>query len=369
MVYSVNRFLSMEEMTVNAEYIMSYLLQRGWTKNSIAGMLGNMQTESTINPGIWQNLDEGNTSLGFGLVQWTPATKYIDWANERNLVYTEMDSNLERILWEVENNVQWINSLDPKNRSFKEFTQSTDSAYDLAMVFIRAYERPAEPNQPIRGTQANYWYDTLTGESLPSDGTQLAVFPMDIINITQGENGSFSHKGTLCIDFVGRTEKYPYYAPCDCECVARGDSSAYLVWKSSKAVMCADGIIRSIVWVNVHEDPLTFNVGDTLKKGQLMGHTGIGGFVTGDHWHFNVINGSVYQGWAYTPDSRLAGEELHIYDVFAVNNVEIVNGLGYDWKTSDFVDGSDGGNNGGNTNKQTEYIHLLLCDALHGWKF
>lgn len=48
-------------------------------------MLGNMETESTINPGIWQSLNSGNASGGFGLTQWTPATKYINWANNNGL--------------------------------------------------------------------------------------------------------------------------------------------------------------------------------------------------------------------------------------------------------------------------------------------
>jgi hypothetical protein len=31
----------------------------------------------------------------------------------------------------------------------------------------------------------------------------------------------------------------------------------------------------------------------------------------------------------------------HVFDVFAVNGVTITNGLGYDWKTSDYTDGAD----------------------------
>lgn len=360
MVYSANRYLTLDEMKVNAQYILNYLMSKGWTKNAVCGMLGNMQTESTINPGIWQSLAEGNLSGGFGLVQWTPASKYIDWADANGLPFQEMDSNLKRILYEVDNNIQWIN----ENMTFSQFTQSTDTPYNLAMLFLSSYERPANPNQPTRGTQADYWFNNLDGSG-SSGGYQLAKFPMDMINITQGENGSYSHKGTLCIDFVGSTDRYPYYAPCDCECIATGQNS-YLVWKSDKEVMCADGQVRNIVWVNVHESPLTHSVGTKLNKGDLMGHTGIGGNVTGDHWHFNVIEGSTYNGWAYTPDSRLAGTELHIFDVFAVNGVNIVNGLGYDWKTSDYIDGSTGNENGNKSSNNI--VALLLCDALNGWK-
>jgi len=366
MVYSENRYLTIEEMTVNAQYILSFLLGKGWSKNAICGMLGNLQTESTINPGIWQGLNEGNISGGYGLVQWTPASKYINWANTNGYSYSEIDSQLQRILYEVENNIQWFGGYSSA-MTFKQFTQSTETPEYLADVFIKTYEHPADPNSPTTGTlvrqsQARQWFDVLTGTS----GTyQLAKFPMDMINVTQGENGEYSHKGTLCIDFVGSTDRYPYYASCDCECIATGQDS-YLVWKSNNPVMCADGQVRSIVWVNVHESPLTHSVGTKLTKGQLMGHTGIGGNVTGDHWHFNVIEGTTYNGWDYTPDSRLAGTELHIYDVFAVNGVNIVNGNGYPWKTSDYIDGNTG--TPIVSNKTKPLINLLLSDALNGWK-
>ena len=98
-LYSSNSYLSYSQMKVNAQYILDYLIAKGWTKNAVCGMLGNMQRESTINPGIWQNLDAGNTSLGIGLVQWTPATKYLNWCTEQGLTWNEMDSNLKRILW------------------------------------------------------------------------------------------------------------------------------------------------------------------------------------------------------------------------------------------------------------------------------
>lgn len=166
MYYTGNRWLTKAEMTVNAQYILDYFLSKGWSKNAICGMLGNMQTESTINPGIWQNLDEGNMSLGFGLVQWTPATNYTNWADNNNLVWGEMDSNLKRILWEVENKKQWI-ATSTYNFSFSTFTKSTETPEYLADAFLKCYERPANQNQPNRQTQAREWFNALTGGGNP----------------------------------------------------------------------------------------------------------------------------------------------------------------------------------------------------------
>lgn len=49
---SKNDYLSMEEMENNAKEFHRYFIAQGWTPNAIAGMLGNVQTESFINPGI-----------------------------------------------------------------------------------------------------------------------------------------------------------------------------------------------------------------------------------------------------------------------------------------------------------------------------
>lgn len=48
--YDSSNSLTMEQMKVNALYIWSALSYQGWTLNAVAGILGNMQSESAINP-------------------------------------------------------------------------------------------------------------------------------------------------------------------------------------------------------------------------------------------------------------------------------------------------------------------------------
>lgn len=103
------------------------------------------------------------TYSGYGLVQWTPYTKYTNWiVNQGFSDPSEMDANIFRILYEVSNNLQWIPTTQ-YNYSFSDFTHSTDTPYNLAMAFLANYERPADPNQPTRGTQAQEWYEFLGG--------------------------------------------------------------------------------------------------------------------------------------------------------------------------------------------------------------
>lgn len=153
-------------MKINARYLAGQLKSWGWSSEAIAGVLGNMETESTINPGIWQNLDSGNMSLGYGLVQWTPATKYINWATSRGYDIGSMAGQIARIMYEVDNNIQWIHP----SMTFSEFIVSNDTPYNLAGLFLAHYERPAEPDPVQRGKQANFWYEVIEGIP-PTDPT------------------------------------------------------------------------------------------------------------------------------------------------------------------------------------------------------
>lgn len=158
--------LNQAQMEVNATYIYSFLTAQGWTINSIAALLGNMTAESSINPGRWQSDSVGWESGGYGLVQWTPTTKYLDWCTEMGYEDpSEMDNNLARILYEVGNNLQWI-ATSAYDLTFSEFTKSSESPSELAKAFLLNYERPADQSETVqayRGGLADDWYTYLTG--------------------------------------------------------------------------------------------------------------------------------------------------------------------------------------------------------------
>lgn len=185
---SSNAYLSEygEAMTGNAEIIWSNRNLLGWTKNATCGMLGNMQVESTINPGIWQSLNWGNMSGGFGLVQWTPATNYINWAGSQGWttweVYGRIVPQMARIDYEIANGLQWIPTSEYP-LSFREFSQSDQSPEYLASAFLKNYERAGVEAENIRRQHARHWFDTLEGGGvIPRDGSErtpiwLYLFP------------------------------------------------------------------------------------------------------------------------------------------------------------------------------------------------
>lgn len=160
-----NRYLTIGEMQNNAQIIFTYLTNRGWTVNAVAGLLGNMQKESTINPGIWQNLSP-NPSLGWGLVQWTPSTNFTDWATANGYANDDGDAQLKWIDEVTVSFGQWIPTTQYPE-SFGEFKGSTMSPEYLADCFLKNFERPAEIDQPERQRYARYWYDWWEGSPVP----------------------------------------------------------------------------------------------------------------------------------------------------------------------------------------------------------
>lgn len=160
-----NRYLSTGEMQNNAQIIFNTLLLKGWTKNAIAGMLGNMQKESTINPGIWQNLNP-NPLLGWGLVQWTPSTNFTDWAAANGYANDDGDAQLIWIDTVTASVGQWIPTTQYPE-TFGEFKVSTQTPEYLADCFLKNFERPGEIDQPDRQRYARYWFNWGEGSPVP----------------------------------------------------------------------------------------------------------------------------------------------------------------------------------------------------------
>ena len=147
------------------------LYNQGFTKNAACGVLGNMQQESGINPGIWQSTN--NISLGYGLVQWTPATVFLNRAVETNVLSAAtaaavnaltnsnpsalMNAELSCLLWCCTSRGDFFKptaggSMDHTGvrLSFSEFKTSTLDAGKLAIVFHAHYERSADGSKELQ---------------------------------------------------------------------------------------------------------------------------------------------------------------------------------------------------------------------------
>ena len=169
-VYTESSSLTKEQQKVNATYIYKFFTNQGWTVNAIAGMIGNMQAESALNPGRWQSEDVGNTSGGYGLVQWTPMYLFRDWCTSAGFDDpSTMDANVNKIEYERQNGQQFYPT-DSYDMTFEEFVTSEESAGYLAKAFLLNYERPADQSTSVQNLRASYaeaWYEFLTSGELP----------------------------------------------------------------------------------------------------------------------------------------------------------------------------------------------------------
>lgn len=172
---------------------------------------------------------------------------------------------------------------------------------------------------------------------IANDGYEVALFPFEYLYMSQDEGGDFSHSGTYNIDFLGwgangRILNCPFYAPCTLECVAIWDpASNNRVYQSVNQVHLADGSIDYLTITFAHDNNPIHNVGDIITQGQLLGHTGTTGYVTGDHTHSCCGKGT-YQGFTQRPTGNYdLTNRIHYWDGVYVNDTHIIEGYNHNW--------------------------------------
>lgn len=172
--------LTTAQQRANATCIYNYLRNAGFTKNAACGVLGNIQAECGFNPGAWEKLN--NLSKGFGLVQWTPATKFLNYAYNNNILtnataeaanyltitapQTLVNAELDCIIWCCTHGDFFAPSEDMQHSgysmTFSSYKASTLDAYTLAIVFHDHFERSnasLSTIQTYRATYADNWYN------------------------------------------------------------------------------------------------------------------------------------------------------------------------------------------------------------------
>ena len=157
-----NRYLSQSEMDNNAVITAMYLTQLGWSRSAIAGLLGNFRRESNINPGIWQNLypDPDN---GYGLAQWTPSTKWTNYATSHGYAIDDGYKQLDFL------DTDPIGDYIPTStypESLAQYKVSMQSPEHCASAWLYNYERAGVVAEQERRQWARYYYDLI--ENIPT---------------------------------------------------------------------------------------------------------------------------------------------------------------------------------------------------------
>lgn len=177
-----NSYLNETQMQNNADIVIAYYRSVGVNDKTIAGILGNMQAESTLNP----ILNEVGGS-GYGLVQWTPQSVLINHANTLGLSdYTNGDTQLQVIIAETLGTPASVNEWYSTQAFINNYRNSgatqdmvgvTGSQFlsnsmnwepdKLAILFMTCYERPStnpNTNHYLKRKQyANEWANYISG--------------------------------------------------------------------------------------------------------------------------------------------------------------------------------------------------------------
>lgn len=145
------------------------------------------------------------------------------------------------------------------------------------------------------------------GDTAYKDGIQCALFPMDILHCTQiPAPGEYSHCCGTATDWIGTFADYPYYAPFDCTQIER--NSYTVVYRSNTEVLTPSGK-KYLTIIFAHDENIPTKT--QFSQGELIGHTGSAGPVTGDHLHLDqTINAT----WIQEPSGIICGSGRECYE-------------------------------------------------------
>ncbi len=183
---------------------------------------------------------------------------------------------------------------------------------------------------------------------------ELIRFPMKTMNITQGNNGQYSHQGVTALDIAGKdTGIEPTFAPCSMrykwhDSAANGNA---IFFESVNKVMFADGSIDYVTFMFIHDNYIgdilaLANKGHVFAQWEEFGDEGTAGRATGNHCHFEVAKGRYsrpYDGpnlyGVYCLHNSISADKACVVD-----GVTIRNGNGMSWKKA--ADVKTGGSTG-----------------------
>lgn len=179
----------------------------------------------------------------------------------------------------------------------------------------------------------------IKGQKSVRAGIEDFLCPFTDMYITQGSNGGYSHKGIMANDVRGSQPgvRYPYYAPCTCKCVRVYPSSGQAMWQSTNKVRFANGRIDYATFMTVHDDSFDAYVGLVVPQGNQLGNMGTKGNATGVHCHIEVSQSNDTSWTKNQYGIYRFNNEYDLDDCYFVDNTNILNGMGGNWKTTDKV--------------------------------
>ena len=155
-----------------------------FTEQAAAGVIGNFQYESQMNPAQWQYGktigDWDNKTTGLGLGQWTPPSKLGDYCGGNT--QAAISDGAKQVQFTATNSGQWVQRVNSRGysdyyglngilyfTSIAEYSQATNEPEDMATVWCACWEgcgkKYFQDTYNGRREAARYWYDMFSGSS------------------------------------------------------------------------------------------------------------------------------------------------------------------------------------------------------------
>ena len=165
--------LRVDEIT---KAVWQFFKSKGYSEAAIAGIMGNLQQESGINPAA---LQKGGSAKG--IAQWEGGryTNLVNFAKSRNRDWTDLDSQLLFIDKELQgldyyfsHDIAYgqgiagstLTNAGATPTTFVKWKKSTDVAM-ATRQFEGAFERAGKPHMDKRIQYAKYYYEQFTGKT------------------------------------------------------------------------------------------------------------------------------------------------------------------------------------------------------------
>lgn len=198
--WSVTQDTPTAEQVHNATKIYNILSGYGWSLSAIAGILGNMQHESTLNPAfiqatnryrlpnsaanlsdvpnsVMQNFykeyyNDSNRAYGIGLVQWDgkgiTRQKLVGFCEDNGYVWYDGNAQCARLLDEYTGNKQWSShTYYGITWTWSNYVTNNRTPEQSARIFCGCYE--VSSGIEDRQKNARYWYDYFSNPDPPPD--------------------------------------------------------------------------------------------------------------------------------------------------------------------------------------------------------
>ena len=165
----------------NASKIWNYFAQKGYSSKAIAGIMGNLQQESGLNPNAKQPNGPGR-----GLAQWSKGGRWdelVKWAKAKGLNPNSLDTQLQFMSKEMNSR-----GLTPEYMNGMSLSEATEA-------FEKKYEAAGKPNMSARNKYASSFYNQYGSsvQQVRSTGTSASKHNVKVdstvhVNVNNGQS-------------------------------------------------------------------------------------------------------------------------------------------------------------------------------------